>query len=98
MLAEGLACGQIDERGEGGEGVADTQEEATVTQAPQVLAVIVESPRGAGDDLAAGEFEQESVNVAVPIVFGISRQTREEAANGEGEQQMAVVDVMDGEE
>jgi hypothetical protein len=97
-LAKGLAGGQIEERGEGGEGVADAEEEATVAEAPKVLTVIVKAPGGAGDDFAGGEFEEEGVDVAVLIVWGIVGHTGKQAANGEGEEQVLVVDVVDGEE
>jgi hypothetical protein len=97
-LAEGLAGGQIDERGEGVEGVADAQEEASVAEAPEILAMVVEPPRGTGDDVAARKLEEKGVDVAVPIVFGIVGHARKKAANGKGEEQVTVVDVVDGEQ
>jgi hypothetical protein len=67
-----------------------------VAEAPEVLAVVVEPPRGAGDHVAAGKFEEKSVDVAVLIVFRIARQTCKKAANGKGEEQVAVVDIVNG--
>jgi hypothetical protein len=70
-LAEGLAGGQIEERGEGGEGVTDAEEEATVAEAPKILTMIVKAPRGASDDFSGGEFEEEGIDIAVLIVWWI---------------------------
>jgi hypothetical protein len=51
-FAEGLTGGKVGERGEGGEGIADAQEEASVSEAPEILAVIVEAPLSAADGVA----------------------------------------------
>jgi len=69
-----------------------------VTEAPEVLAVVVKPPGSAGYDVASGEFEEKCVDVAVLVVFGIVGQARQEAANGEGEEQVPVVDVVDSEQ
>jgi len=41
-----------------------------------------------------GEFEEKCGRRAVLVVFGIVGQARQEAANGEGEEQVPVVDVV----
>jgi hypothetical protein len=57
-----------------------------MAEAPEVLAVVVEPPGGAGDDVAARKFEEESVDVAVLVVFGVVGKAREEAANSKREE------------
>jgi hypothetical protein len=47
--------------------------------------------------MAGGEFEEECVDVAVHVVGWVVGQARHEAANDEGDQQMLVVHVVEGE-
>ena len=61
---------------------------------PEVLGVVVQVPGGAGEDAAGGEFEQNGVDDAVLIVFGLVGQARDEAVDDEGEEKMLVVDVV----
>ena len=68
-----------------------------MTEGPEVLAVIVEAPLGAGEDAAGGEFEEEGGNVAVLILRGIVGDALEEGAGVEGEQKMCVVNEVEGE-
>ncbi len=51
-LGEGLAGDEVGEGREEGEGVADAEDELAVAKAPEVLAVIVQAPGGAGEDVA----------------------------------------------
>jgi hypothetical protein len=95
---EGATGGEVGERGEGGERATDAEEEVAVAELPEVLAVIVESPGGLGEDASGGKFEEESVDVAILIGFGIVGQTGEKTADGEGEEEMAIVDVVEGKE
>src|ERR1700735_1311298 len=44
MLGEGLAGREVGEGSEGGERVADTQEEVAVAEVPEVLSVVVQVP------------------------------------------------------
>jgi hypothetical protein len=96
MLGKGLASGQVGERSEGGEGVADAQEEVAVTKTPKILTVVVGAPGGAGKDVAGGKFQQDGVDCAVHVVFGFIGQTLEKVAGTEGEQEVLIVDVVDG--
>lgn len=96
-LPEGLGGGEVGERGDGGEGVAGTKEEASVAKGPEVLAVIVEAPLGACEDAAGGEFEEEGGNVAVLVLRGIVGNALEEGAGVEGEQKVRVVHEVEGE-
>jgi hypothetical protein len=95
-LRKGLAAGEVGEGSEGSEGIADAQEEVTVTEAPQILAVVVRAPGGAGEGVAGGELDQDGVDGAVHIVLWLVGQPGEEVAGAEGEQKMLVVDVVDG--
>ena len=92
--AKGSPGGEVGEWSEGGEGVADAQEEVAVAEAPEVLGVVVEVPGGAGEDLAGGEFEEDGVDDAVLIVGGLVGQAGDEAVDDEGDEKMLVVDVV----
>lgn len=94
MLSEGLPGGEIGEWGEGGEGVADAQEEMAVAEAPEVLGVVVQVPGGASEDLASGKFKEHGVDDAVLIFFGFVGQARDEAVDDEGDEKVLVVDVV----
>ena len=72
-FGEGFSGGQVGHGSEGGEGVADAQQEVAVAEGPEVLAVVVHAPRGAGEDMAGGDFEEDGVDVAVLIVLGVVR-------------------------
>jgi hypothetical protein len=96
-LGEGCGRGEVGERGDGGEGVADAEEEASVTEGPEVLAVVVESPLGACEDAAGGEFEEEGGNVAVLVGGRVVGDALEEGAGVVGEQEVCVVDEVEGE-
>ncbi len=68
-----------------------------MAEVPEVLGVVVEVPGGAGEYLAGGELEQDGVDDAVLIVFGIVGQARDEAVDDEGEEKMFVIDVVERE-
>ena len=44
----------------GGEGVANAQQEVSVAHVPEVAGAIVEAPLGAGENFAGGDFEQDA--------------------------------------
>jgi hypothetical protein len=96
-LGEGRGRGEVGEWRDGAEGVADAEEEASVTEGPEVLAVIVESPLGAGEDAAGGEFEEEGGDVAVLVGGRVVGDALEEGAGVVGEQEVGVVDEVEGE-
>jgi hypothetical protein len=97
MLGEGLTGGEVREWSEGGEGVADAEEEVPVTDVPEVLSVVVEVPGGAGEDLGGGNFEEDGVDDAILVVFGLVGEARDEAVDDEGDEKMLVVNVVQGE-
>jgi hypothetical protein len=68
-----------------------------VAESPEVLAVVVHAPRGAGEDMTGGDFEEDGVDVAVLIVHRVVREALEEMAGAEGKEEMLVVDVVQGE-
>jgi hypothetical protein len=96
-LGEGLTGGEIRQWSEGGEGVADTQEEMAVADVPEILGVVVEMPGGAGEDIAVGDFEEDGIDDTVLIVFGFVGEARDEAVDNESDEKMLVVNVMQGE-
>ncbi len=65
-LGEGLASGEVGERSEGGQVVADAKEEVAVAKAPEVLCVVVQVPGGAGEYAAIGELDEDGIDDAVP--------------------------------
>jgi hypothetical protein len=65
--------------------------------APEVLGVVVEVPGGAGEDFAGGDFEEDGIDDAVLIVFGLVGQSWDEAVDDKGEEKMLVVNVVQGE-
>jgi hypothetical protein len=97
ILRKGLTGGKVSKRGEGGEGVADAQEEVPVAQVPEVLAVVVSAPGGASQDVAGGKLEQDCVDGAIHVVLGLVGQSFEQVAAAEGEQKMLIVDVVERE-
>jgi hypothetical protein len=97
MLDEGLGSGEVGERSKGGEGVANAQKELAVAKAPEVLGMVVQMPRGAGEDAAGGKFDQNGVDNAVLIVVGFVGETGNEAVDDEGDEKVLVVDVVQGE-
>jgi hypothetical protein len=68
-----------------------------VAEVPEILAVVVKVPLGAGEDAAGGKFEQDSVGVVVLVVGRVVGDAVDEATVGEGDEEMGVVDVMQGE-
>jgi hypothetical protein len=94
LLGERLAGGEVRQWSEGGEGVADAEEEVAVAKAPEVLGVVVQVPCGAGEDAGTRDFEENGVNNAVLVVFGFVRQAGDEAVDDEGEEEMFVVNVV----
>ena len=94
MLGEWVAGGEVGEWGEAGEGVADAEEEVAVAEVPEILRVVVQVPGGAGEGAAGGEFEQDGVDDAVLIVFGLVGQAGYEAVHDEGEEKMLVINVV----
>ncbi len=97
MEDEGIAVGEVGEWGDDAEVVADADKELTVADIPEVLAVVVEDPLGAGEDAAGRKLEEESVNVAVFVGGGIVGDAADETAGVEGDEEMGGVDVIDGE-
>jgi len=95
-LGEGCGRGEVGEWGDGAEGVADAEEEASVTERPEVLAVIVEAPLGAGEDAAGGKFEEEGGDVAVLVGGRVVGDALEEGADVEGEKKVRVVHEVEG--
>jgi hypothetical protein len=95
-LDEGVMVREVGERGEDGEVVADAKQKLACAQVPQVLTVVVEQPFGAGEDAAGGEFEEQSIDVAVLLVGPVVGGTPDEAAGDEREQDVAIVDVVQG--
>jgi hypothetical protein len=65
-----------------------------VAEIPEVLGVVVQVPVGAGKDATGGEFEENGLDHAVLVVFGLVGQARDEAVDDEGEEKMLVVDVV----
>ena len=92
---KGSPLGRLASGSEGGERVADAEEKASVSEAPEILAVVVESPLGAAEDVAGGELEEDGLNVAVLVFRGFVGQTLEEATDAVGEEEMLVVDVVE---
>src|SRR5205823_9669651 len=89
-----VAGGKVRQRSEGGEGVADAEEEVAVAEIPEVLSMVVQVPGGAGEGAAAGEFKQDGLNHAVLIVFGLIGQAGDEPVNYERKEKMLVVNVV----
>jgi hypothetical protein len=58
--------------------------------------VVVETPAGSGEDATGGNFEQDGVDVAVLVGWRVVRQALEEAFGVEGDQEVFVVHVMEG--
>ena len=83
-MSKGVAGGKVRQRSEGGEGVADAEEEVAVAEVPEVLSMVVQVPGGAGERAAAGEFKQDGLHHAVLIVFGLVGKAGYEAVNDEG--------------
>jgi hypothetical protein len=94
LLSKRIASAQIGQWRKGGEGVTNAEEEVAMAQIPEVLGVVMQVPRGAGQGAAAGEFKQNGVDDAVLIVFGFVGQAWDEAVNDEREKKMLVVDVV----
>ena len=68
-----------------------------VTEAPEILAEVVKTPFGVGEFAAGGEFEEDGLDDAV-LVFGWTiGDTRHETGDAEGDEEMLIVDVIDGE-
>ncbi len=97
VLGEGLALGEVGEWGEGGEVVADAEEEVAVAEVPEVLGVVVEVPVGACEDPGSGEFEEDGFDGAVHVVGRLVREAGDKFFDDEGEEEMLVVNVVDGE-
>jgi hypothetical protein len=97
ILGEGMTGGEIGERGEGGEGIADTEEEMAMAKIPEVLGVVMEVPGGAGENLSGRELEQEGVDDTVLIVLGLVGQAGDEAVGDEGKENMLIVNVVERE-
>ncbi len=95
--AKRLPGGEIGEGGKCREGIPDTQEKATVAEAPEILAMVVETPRRPAEDAAGGKLEQESIDVTVLIVRRIVGDALEEAAGTEGDEEMLIVHVVERE-
>jgi hypothetical protein len=58
------------------------------------LGVVVQVPGGARQGASSGEFEQDGVDDAVLIVFGLVGQAGYETVNDKGEEKMLVVNVV----
>ena len=67
-----------------------------MAKAPEVLAVVVETPLGAGEDFAGGNFEQGGLDETVLIFGGLVGQALEEAVGAPGEKEVRVVHVVQG--
>ena len=99
ILGEGLGL----KGGEGGEGVADAEQEVAAAEVPEVAGVVVEAPGGAGEDAAGGEvfgreFEEEGVYGVVDVFGRVFGDAGHEAADGKGDEEMVIVDVVQGKE
>jgi len=62
------------------------------------LAVVVETPFGAGEDFAGGQFDEEGGDHAVLIVDGVAGEAREQAAHAIGDEEVVAVYEVDGED
>jgi hypothetical protein len=94
MLGEGLTGGEVGERSEGGEGVADAEKEVAVAEVPEVLTVVVKVPGGASENLSGGEFEEDGVGYAILVILGLIPEAWDEAVDDEGDKKVLVVNVM----
>jgi len=68
-----------------------------VAKGPQILTMVVRAPRSAGKDMTGGDFEEDSVDVAVLIVLRLVWQALEEMAGAKGKEEMLIVDIVQGE-
>ncbi|WP_433968878.1 hypothetical protein [Tunturiibacter gelidiferens] len=65
-----------------------------MAQIPEILAMVVGAPGGAGQNVARGKFEEDGVDGAVHVVLRLVGQALEEVPGAEGEQEMLMVDVV----
>ena len=56
----------------------------------------MEAPLGGGEDVAGGDFEEDGLDGAVVVVGGLVGQTLHEAVDGVCDEEMLVVDEVDG--
>ena len=61
------------------------------------MGVVVEVPVGAGEDVGGGEFEEDCFDGAVHVVGWLVGEARDEFFDDEGEEEVLVVDVVEGE-
>ena len=97
MLDEGLARVEVGEWCEGGEAVAEAEEELSVAEVPEVLAVIVDEHLGAGEEAAGGEFDEQEIDVVILIGRGIVGDAGNEVAGVEGDEEMSGIHIVQGE-
>jgi hypothetical protein len=67
-----------------------------VAEVPEVLAVVVNEEFGAGDEAAGGKLEEEEVDVVILVGGRVVRNAGDESAGVEGDEEVRVVDVMQG--
>jgi hypothetical protein len=97
VLEERLAGGEVGEGREGGEGVAQAEEELSVAEVPEVLAVIVDEHLGAGEEAAGGQLQEQEIDVVILIGGGVVGDAGDEAAGVEGDEEVSGIHIMQGE-
>ena len=96
MRGEGVSGGEVGEWSDGGKGVAHTEKEVSVAEIPEVLGVVVQVPGSAGEDAATGDFEQNGVDDAILILFGLIGQARDQSMDHEGDEKVLLVNIVQG--
>jgi len=95
---EGAAGGEVGQGGEGGEGLLNAEEEAAFAERPEVVGVVVQTPLGAGEDFAGGKLNEEGGDHAVLVVDRVACETREQAAQAVGDEEVVAIDEVYGED
>ena len=98
LLLKGLAGGEVGKGVDEGELAADAEDEAAMADGPEIAAVVSLTPGGAGEDLAGGELKQDGGYVLVLVGLLCVGHAGEQAAAGEGGEQVSVVDEVEGED
>jgi len=69
----------------------------SVAEIPEVLGVVVEMPGGAGEDFAGRKLQENGIDDAVLVVLGLIGQARDKAVNHEGDEEVLLINIVDGE-